>query len=136
MPNKALINEIIRNLRKVEKVDTIENVGFNMVHYACEDTEDYKEQHCGTTACIAGWAVFLRDPKKFRQCVANASEGEIHDIAANLLRLNAAEADDLFIPEGPCLTDVTPEQAIVTLKKLRDTGKVDWSHTPREEGWG
>jgi hypothetical protein len=78
---------------------------------------------CGTTACIAGWAVQLAGDKlEFgdHQVVSRAQDGTLCDVdtrAADLLGLNEYEVNALFYCENedaiPYLTDLIAGDDIV-----------------------
>jgi hypothetical protein len=78
---------------------------------------------CGTTACIAGWAVveFARDEKLIRA-------PKMADKAQKLLGLDAAQAHELFYAVGRdvAMWNITPKHAAFTLRNLAETGVVDW----------
>jgi len=121
--NIKLLIDTLQNDRLIVESD----VGFNMQYYharSTSHTDDKTGHDCGTVACIAGHASLI------------ASGGTSHapSHARHFLGLTHEQANSLFIPD---FTDglrvrwvsITLEQALLTLAKLRDTGKVDWSHT-------
>jgi hypothetical protein len=59
---------------------------------------------CGTTLCVAGWAVLLGDGAVYKHgtfaTYYNAKEGRIEKNARDLLGLSWEEADALFNPEN------------------------------------
>jgi hypothetical protein len=56
--------------------------------------DDYiKESGCGTTYCIAGWALVLSGQKG----LFTNNRQEAHDAARRLLRLDEHQADDIFL---------------------------------------
>ncbi len=62
----------------------------------------YVEQHCGTTACFAGWAVLLSGRAiDADNCVITGTDPlaglYVPHAAAELLRLSEVDADDLFL---------------------------------------
>ncbi|MGQ7794510.1 hypothetical protein ACUN0C_19065 [Faunimonas sp. B44] len=71
---------------------------------------------CGTPACIAGHTV---------QMFGTWAE-DISEQAKDLLGLDWPDAWDLFVPEHKCLTQITKDEAIGTLKRLVQTGEVEW----------
>jgi hypothetical protein len=80
---------------------------------------------CGTPSCIAGWASWLsfRKPKTL-----SGGETDLFDRAKSYLRLDSATAYRLFLPPGyfdPHL--YTPAQSAATLRRLAETGEVNWS---------
>ena len=124
--NTEKINRLIVALKESEFLDSIEYNSqeltsdlrvFNMNHY-------YHE--CGTPSCIAGWAAHLANPNfeyHWRKLT------ELKDAAAAYIGIeNLSDICELFTPDCVDLYEVTPEEAIKTLEKLRDTGRVNWSH--------
>lgn len=82
------------------------------------DMSDYiYTAECGTVACIAGWTYLT-----YGGC------GDPYSEARNLLGLDEDRADALFLPYGCDWEDITPAHAAQTLRKLAETGEVDWSH--------
>lgn len=80
---------------------------------------------CGTPSCIWGWAEHMRTGSVEIDATAPVSEvDEWLGITTGRLSL------DLFSPTLPTssLNDVTPSDAAKTLRKLAETGRVDWSH--------
>ena len=104
---------------------------------------------CGTPSCIAGWSSFLVDGGKI-----SISEVVVEN-AQEFLGIDRETGFDLFYPslsadmfglddflfEGVNSEDgwrdsttvldwheITPQEAIITLEKLIETGKVDWTH--------
>jgi hypothetical protein len=73
--------------------------------------------HCGTPACIAGWAEF----EAKRTTGANVDADEY-------LGLSIDQAEDLFFmwDSEISLTETTPSQAATTLRHLAETGEVIW----------
>jgi hypothetical protein len=75
---------------------------------------------CGTTACIAGWAVALFTEEE-------ASEANIPMMAQDVLELTYQQADSLFIPElSRRYEDITPAIAAQVLRRFAETGLIDW----------
>lgn len=54
--NKELLEKIADHLERKEPVD---GVGFNMSSIFSHDDPDKFNKECGTTCCIAGWAIIL-----------------------------------------------------------------------------
>lgn len=92
---------------------------------------------CGTSACIAGWALVLFAPDEPLYMV------DVPNDAAEILGLTNEQANDLFTPERAdyageddrpggvlpdplWLGDVTNEQAVKVLDHLIATGEVRW----------
>lgn len=83
------------------------------------DSFNMEKWHCGSVGCIAGWAVKLFG-------------GEIPDPALSgqqALGLRGDIADDLFTPAYGYgdYHKITPRDAAKVLRKLAETGHVDWS---------
>jgi hypothetical protein len=97
--------------------------GFNMNNWT---------HTCGSPACIAGWANFIRtddDGTFLGDMVA----------AAAWLGINIRQAAELFQPDEPdkdepddilSWSDITPAHAAAVLRHLAVTGQVDWSVQP------
>lgn len=82
------------------------------------------EWHCGTVACIGGWANYL-----FGGCTVME--------AANALGLPVSVSRDLFFYSYPIpFEDLTPQMAAWCLRNLAKTGRVDWDATARRFGVG
>lgn len=81
---------------------------------------------CGTPACIAGWAEWSRDGENSDKPWVTFRSG------MNYLEITVAQASALFEPTHMVWPDITPAQAATTLRKLAETGKVDWSHVETE----
>ena len=112
-------------------------VGFYMPVFFREDNE------CGTIACIGGCAVQWWGDEKLLKDYWKHKEKEN---VANLLRLDVDTANALFYPDsypedrdgkGPLLNrleEVTPAWAARCIRKLMETGEVDWVGTQVVEG--
>lgn len=102
--NKENINTTIEMIRDAEK--------FDMGCYA---------HRCGTPGCLsghiqAGGDGFIVNDKEALKWLGLEPKSENHY--------------DLFYPAScNSWSDITIEEAIITLEKLRDTGYVDWSHS-------
>lgn len=111
-------------LRLADEIEQrgLNNLGFNMKHfYSAGDSE------CGTTACIAGWAVLLEG----RTHPMNLSTFGCINTAARWLGLDPELAKNLFCPgytrdEDHCGWNATPKQAAQVLRHLAETGEVNW----------
>ena len=62
---------------------------------------DGREIHCGTTQCIAGWAMILEGRKEelisyFDESNRYTTSGSVENAAAEILGLNQGEAYDMF----------------------------------------
>lgn len=75
--------------------------------------------HCGTTGCIAGWAVVAVSPDWF-------CPGGVMLRAEQVLELSKHQAACLFLPAVEDWYAVKRAHAITVLKHLLATGEVDW----------
>ena len=89
-------------------------------------TLDDKINHCGTSGCIAGWAILVLGDDFPR--ISGSS-----DYAANLLGLeDPAVASSLFTPSDNELpadmmySDITASMSAMILRNLAKTGAVEW----------
>lgn len=97
--------------------------------------EDKEAPQCGTTLCVAGWALILNGYTLMRRTRPSAygdwtinedfamKDGEEHDIeitAAVLLNLDTHETEDLFSES------ITNEQAVEALGYLENDHEIDW----------
>lgn len=96
--------------------------GFNMGNWV---------HPCGTPACIAGFAAWVES--------GNAEElplMDVEDLAIQHLGIDRPTANELFSPDGVEWRSITPAIAASTLRKLHDTGEVDWPEaTPEDDDW-
>lgn len=122
----------VENILKVADAieqHSIAELGFNMnyEHYVsgeydrCESL-DRSGHGCGTVACIIGWtnAVFASEPLG------------LSETAVAHLGISVRDGDRLFWPDKErwgirTYDDITPAQAVSTLRRLAATGEVDWS---------
>ena len=93
---------------------------------------------CYSPACIAGWTCFLADgsvPGDDSQ----SDDHPVHVRAAELLGIRDVTADLLFAPTGYGAFytappgnpgHISPARAAATLRRLADTGVVDWGTAP------
>lgn len=86
---------------------------------------------CGTSACIAGWAILLFDDGAVT--VSQQTGNETMERARKLLDLTEGQARKLFLGKNPDgytvpggLESITKVQAINTLERLLATGEVRW----------
>lgn len=97
---------------------------------------------CGTVACLAGEAMLLRTAELKRKPKPKVGDNwwgsgthatmDIMEGAQDWLGLTLRQAQALFIPwdnfdgDSQRRESVTRAQAVVVLKRFRDTGKVRW----------
>lgn len=123
-------------------------LGFNMITWGARCSVDKGGHPCGTAACIAGWAAayfgYAGRAEKFDiKRALNLAEhfnGDVISGMAPVLGLTLRQARALFLPNTPGhqrlserlslmeSLSITPSEAAVTLRKLAETGEVDWSH--------
>lgn len=142
--NKKNVLRLAEHLEKIAQ-QTNPFVGFTMYDYAtCE-------HECGTAGCIAGHIYLLRNgPEAFEmaaqifeqfQCGdGNVSVGpvtRIHPEGAAWLGIDTETSNNLFLMNNSrySLSEVTPEWAAATLRRLAKTGEVDWEFYPRKKKW-
>jgi len=124
--------------------DSVRRFGFNMANYAARNDTDVEGHHCGTVACVAGWAVasfgVSGRAKKVdpRRLFTPGRLSFIHKTAEELLGLSKLQSGDLFLGTNIPYNHITPGDAAVTLRKLAETGEVDWSHVKERHDaeWG
>jgi hypothetical protein len=88
--------------------------------YSTRTCGEMLEGDCGTTACIAGYALFLFTPN-----VPWGGMGGISTFAGEVLGLGPSDASDLFTPVSH-ITCSDPSKAARVLTHLIETGEVDW----------
>lgn len=105
--------------------DANPKIGFNMADYVGLErlNHDRTGHDCGTTACIAGWAVFLE--YGINELVGAGHTGRK---AADILGLSDAEADAMFTPSGLGVSyhSIQPHHAVEMLRRYAKTGAVVW----------
>lgn len=129
MANKRNINRVIASIKG--EIKATEKLGFNMGGYIESAVEDMTGRHCGTVACIAGHAHVLKTRADFEDMGKYQSDwggSEVEENAMEYLGIDSSKAPSLFYGygSGGSMDDITPEQAIRTLERLRDTGEVSW----------
>lgn len=103
--------------------------------------EAAQQNWCGTTCCIAGYAVFLDDAARKDLSDGLIPYDEIEIIARALLELDATTANSLFYARDArsgfyCTTDAVSNNrkwAAACLRNLLATGRVDWMATKPKE---
>jgi hypothetical protein len=104
---KKLKPETVKLLRKIEAHMLEEPKRVDM----CDWARPSNKPSCGTTACIAGWAILMSVPKKKLLALSKANPGasewdyaklaetkDIENAARNKLKLTKQQANRLFIP--------------------------------------
>jgi hypothetical protein len=109
----------ITNLaRLISFIDTSKT--FSMANFYHDENEG--PVLCGTAGCIAGHASVLYN------CTDLLNTSPVTNLE-NFLAISLQEANDLAFP--PYWTLRTKEEALTTLRRLRDTGEVVWEdHQP------
>lgn len=118
--NREMILKVADAIETAGAPEAQPALGFNMGDWISNQLIDNSGHDCGTTACIAGWAVSVsgRD-------VANYN-GEIRSDAEHILGLDYDTAEELFV-NYPIFSSPSPSQAAEVLRRLAETGVVDWS---------
>lgn len=120
---------------------TGQRAGFFMGSWVCTLPPEHE---CGTAACMAGHAALLADPVRFWHFVAHQREKQllrdVATIAQRWLGISGDEAYGLFHASDENgavyhFERVTAAEAVETLRRFRDTGRVDWSHARGYEIW-
>jgi len=93
---------------------------------------------CGSAACIGGWADWMRMKVHKASIRANPVYVDF-TAAANWLKMeeNGREFQMLCFPEeigGPNYRDISKAAAVRALRKLAETGEVDWDWAIAEGG--
>jgi hypothetical protein len=102
---------------------SVQGLSFDMTTYRNE---------CGTAGCIAGWVfvMFAEHGSKTFRCDPRVEE-YIVEQAAEILGIDEGSAEALFHAEGgthrPEWGTITPQFAATVLRRLAETGEVDWS---------
>jgi hypothetical protein len=126
--NKEVINAVADAIARSELARC--DVGFNMSKYVAssEGWVDQTGHECGTVACIAGWTAMMFDADGNRLAAPDLpSEFSAHMTAQSAMGLTSRQADALFTPDRLDYATITQCQAVAVLRKLAETGKVDWS---------
>ena len=149
--NVENINKLADTLEEVHKINknlfdmgnwgdemwlnVLRNMGINPVDYRYEASEeedatvikaDDRIEHCGTSGCIAGWAILV---------LGDGPPGtrSMSDYAADLLGLDDDRiAGNLFTPGSEQLgylgyQDINAGMAAEVLRELAQTGEANWS---------
>lgn len=105
---------------------SIPDLGFNMGALIETGYTDMYGTDCKTVACIAGWALCLKN-----NLPATPVAFSIMTEAGDWLDLTTAQQYLLFCSPTPEkyveFGEKTPAQAVAVLRHLAETGEVDWS---------
>lgn len=113
--------------RKVVRLD-IRNHRFRMSSWLSFDPDPLSPDRvvgCGTAGCIAGTACVLWPPGDAARWTGD------FDHAMEVLGLDRRTANDLFQPstsKAPELRSITASLAACAVRKLAETGRVDWQY--------
>lgn len=125
----------------IERAELVKHdIGFNMSGWVIRDrinlgeSELFRGGHfdrsghkCGSTGCIAGWAVLHEDDGDIAKTKRNGDDSVARRASA-LLQLTPAQARELFFGEGLAnLYEVAPAHAVAVIRNLAETGKVQWT---------
>lgn len=118
--------EALLTVADVIENQSLNSVKFDMCYFNSDAAASVREPDCGTTACIAGYALAYYDPKFYKRVGLGETTG--HSRAQELLGLSEAESDDLFYAFGANqdLADITAERAVAVLRSAVETGRIDW----------
>lgn len=97
-------------------------IGFNMMTWIGRGFEDHTPNHCGTTACMGGAIAVMKLGVDGAKIVPYDDFGAI---GADFLGITEKQADILFTENTS--EQVTVEDAVAVLERLKATGEVDWS---------
>ena len=125
----------VENILKVADAieqHSIPDLGFNLAWWFSPEgrpSDDRSGHGCGTTACIAGWAVAVRDGG-----VPHDRPGSFDWLneAGDFMGLPSPDVEEVYDPTRAALMltldeTVTPVRAAAVLRHLAATGEVDWS---------
>lgn len=145
--NKDAISTIAHLLEKEATIRSSGGeIGFDMESYIDTTNEKFS---CGTSACIAGWAVALFNddgsprtaPLTGEELVAidetevpDSVYASIFDKAQQIFGINDNAAYRLFTPAA--LEVIDAKMAAETLRKLAETGEVEWDEDEIERRFG
>lgn len=132
--NKERIIQLAEAIEQGTLLAGPERLGFNMNYFSTPMSwfnQDFARRDCGTVACIAGHAAAISSGS-----VTSFSE------AAEWLGLPYDEtAVELFFPGDssginvPSWSKITPAHAGAVLRRLAETGRVDWTAVLPEDMW-
>jgi hypothetical protein len=118
---------ILRVADAIEKHE-IADLGFNMNDWVSSKYPDKSGHNCGTSACIAGYAVAAFDGMDEVERINSLTEDEkieqFFGRAREIFDMDTEDADDLMVFFSG---DPTPLKAARTLRHLAATGEVNWN---------
>lgn len=109
-------------------------IGYNQEHWESQ-LSDWSGNECGTTACVAGWAIHVLAPERLGDAKYGVGYGVV---AQELLGLDVRQKQQLFCaganPNGFRKGDRKHSTCTVAavLKNLAETGVVDWEKASKE----
>lgn len=129
------VENILKTANAIEK-GSVKRLGFNMETWIDFQDDnrwysgDMSGHQCKTTACIAGWAMHVKQGranaigKRTWENISGSSEfGEMIPMGADFFEIEYSVASVLFT-EGP--PDTTPAEAVALLRSFAETGVVEW----------
>lgn len=128
--NKRRIRDLAKLLDLLADPDSSPKLGFNISMFAANGIGDDSGHQCGTTACIAGWAVAAFGPEDKKPLVLKPVKDSQENTdaicceAERLLGLDGDTACRLFM--GGIHETRTPSDAAKVLRHLAKTGEVIW----------
>jgi hypothetical protein len=118
--NVENINRVADAIEASCAPDAKPEIGFNMAWWYGRGYNDQTGHNCGTTACIAGWAVL-----ELGGDIDRVSE---RVFATRAFDLDWEEAEELFTPVDPWPRNhIEAPHAVAVLRHLAKTGVVDWT---------
>jgi len=102
---------------------------FHMGGYHFNNTDS---GHCGTPACVAGWADYLANDNEITPGISDeAMETFMHSRLMELFGIDSQQANDIIMARNAPveLPDISGDWAANMLRNLAETGKVDWENT-------
>lgn len=92
---------------------------------------DESDNVCRTPACICGHLLFRFHLGSFKAAVRNEFMSDPPMVSwpergARVLGITTQQAYELFVPDNVALEEVTKDEAVAVLRRLYETGKIDW----------
>lgn len=137
MVNKANVMRLAKAFATKELATReTDRIGYNQELWEASKLHDFSGHECGTTACVAGWAIHLLAPDRIDEARAYGSYGPI---AQDLLGLDDYQRQVLFSAgANPNAHRRLKDGAVATctvaavLKNLAHTGEVNWRKAAKE----